>query len=70
MQDTRTDGAAARLPRARPPGQARRAQMPEPLPPSGPPPMPPDPDLPNPVEEPPGGLPIPADPPPPPMQVR
>ena len=49
-------------------GQVRRAQMPEPLPPAGPPLVPPDPDLPVPVEEPPDGVPIPGDLPPPPMQ--
>jgi hypothetical protein len=52
------------------PRQAWQAQMPEPMPPTGPPPVPPDPDLPPPVEEPPDGVPIPGDPPPPPMQAR
>ncbi len=70
MQDTRMHDAGVRPFRATTPAGAWRTQMPEPLPPSGPPPVPPDPDLPTPVEEPPGSLPIPGDVPPPPMQVR
>jgi hypothetical protein len=41
------------------------SQMPDQMPPIGPRPVPPNPDLPLPVEEPPDGLPMPPDPPPP-----
>jgi len=44
---------------------ARQAQMPDQMPPTGPRPVPPDPDLPEAIEEPPAGLPVPPDPPPP-----
>ena len=40
-------------------GAILRAQMPEPMRPTGPPIVPPDPDLPVPVEEPPMGVPVP-----------
>ena len=51
-------------------GLGERAQMPEPMPPTGPPIVPPDPDLPVPVEEPPEGVPIPGELPPEPMMAR
>lgn len=68
MRDLRVHEMSGRLGAVGTP--TARAQMPEPLPPSGPPIVPPDPDLPVPVEEPPEGVPIPGDAPPPPMQTR
>lgn len=43
-------------------------QMPDQAPPTGPIPVPPDPDLPTPIEEPPTGIPTPPDAPPPTWQ--
>ena len=62
MRDIRVQGSGS--------VQAWRAQMPDPMPPTGPPIVPPDPDLPVPVEEPPEGVPIPGELPPEPMMAR
>ena len=51
-------------------GGVWQGQMPDPMPPTGPPIVPPDPDLPVPVEEPPVGVPVPGELPPEPMMAR